>query len=102
MLSRRLFYLLNIVSPKLKLFPIYVGIRFSGDHKRSVPPVPIPNTAVKALAADGSETIGLVRVGCCQIYDPDIPKGCPGLFLYPVTVSSSGKFVAKRKINGKD
>ena len=57
--------------------------RISGDHKRGVPPVPIPNTDVKALAADGSETIGLVRVGCCQIYDPDVPKGYPGLFLYP-------------------
>ena len=38
-----------------------------GDHRRSAPPVPIPNTAVKPSAADGSETQCLVRVGYCQI-----------------------------------
>ena len=38
-----------------------------GDHRRSAPPVPLPNTAVKPSAADGSETQCLVRVGYCQI-----------------------------------
>ena len=33
-----------------------------------VPPVPIPNTAVKPRAADGSRTLGPARVGCCQVY----------------------------------
>ena len=38
-----------------------------GDNRQGAPPVPIPNTAVKALAADGSKTQCLVRVGYCQI-----------------------------------
>ena len=38
-----------------------------GDNRQGAPPVPIPNTAVKALAADGSWTQCPVRVGYCQI-----------------------------------
>ena len=36
-----------------------------------VPPVPIPNTAVKPRAANGSRTLGPARVGRCQGYGPD-------------------------------
>ena len=32
------------------------------------PPGPIPNPEVKRRSADGSETIGLVRVGRRQVY----------------------------------
>lgn len=39
-----------------------------------VPPVPIPNTAVKPRAANGSRTIGPARVGCCQVYGPVLRK----------------------------
>lgn len=38
----------------------------SGDHKGVAPPVPISNTAVKRVLADGSASIGCARVGCCQ------------------------------------
>ena len=44
------------------------------------PPVPIPNTAVKPRAANGSRTLGPARVGRCQVYGPGFPKGGPGLF----------------------
>ena len=46
-----------------------------------VPPVPIPNTAVKPRAANGSWTLGPARVGCCQIYSP-VPQKGTGLPFY--------------------
>lgn len=46
-------------------------IQFPGDHLPGVPPVPIPNTAVKPRAANGSRALGPARVGYCQVYDPD-------------------------------
>ena len=46
-----------------------------------VPPVPIPNTAVKPRAANGSRTLGPARVGCCQDYSPVSQKEKPGFFL---------------------
>ena len=48
-----------------------------------VPPVPIPNTAVKPRAADGSRTLGPARVGCCQVYGPDVAKAASGPFFLP-------------------
>ena len=36
-----------------------------GDGKK-VTPVPMPNTAVKLLSADGSEGFPFVRVGRCR------------------------------------
>jgi hypothetical protein len=39
-----------------------------------VPPVPIPNTAVKPRAADGSRALGPARVGRCQVYGPVVRK----------------------------
>src|SRR5471030_3005136 len=39
-----------------------------------VPPVPIPNTAVKPRAANGSWTLGPARVGRCQVYGPVLLK----------------------------
>ena len=37
-----------------------------GDGSKKDTPVPMPNTAVKLLSADGSWTFGLVRVGRCH------------------------------------
>ena len=37
-----------------------------GDEGKKDTPVPMPNTAVKLLSADGSWTFGLVRVGRCH------------------------------------
>ena len=37
-----------------------------GDDSEKVTPVPIPNTEVKLLSADGSWGIAPVRVGRCQ------------------------------------
>ena len=44
----------------------------SGDHSEVEPPGPIPNPEVKRFSANGSETIGLVRVGRRQVYAPFI------------------------------
>ena len=69
--SGRLFHLLtagglsefsDIFSSRRKKFP--------GDHIPGVPPVPIPNTAVKPRVANGSRTLGPARVGRCQVYGP--------------------------------
>jgi hypothetical protein len=40
----------------------------SGDQSALEPPGPIPNPEVKRRSADGSGTIGSVRVGRCQVY----------------------------------
>ena len=40
--------------------------QMSGDDGGEVTPVPMPNTAVKLLSADGSWTFGPVRVGRCH------------------------------------
>ena len=37
-----------------------------GDDGKKDTPVPMPNTAVKLLSADGSWTFGPVRVGRCH------------------------------------
>ena len=37
-----------------------------GDDGKKDTPVPMPNTAVKLLSADGSWTFGPVRVGRCR------------------------------------
>ena len=82
-LSRRLFYLLTIILLiKLGLDFIHLSdsrrIQFPGDHLPGVPPVPIPNTAVKPRAANGSRALGPARVGYCQVYDPDSAKAVSG------------------------
>ena len=43
------------------------------------PPGPIPNPEVKRHSANGSETIGLVRVGRRQVNAPHM-ETCAGLF----------------------
>ena len=40
-----------------------------GDDGKKDTPVPIPNTEVKLLSADGSWTFGPVRVGRCHAGD---------------------------------
>ncbi len=37
-----------------------------GDESKKDTPVPMPNTAVKLLSADGSEGFPFVRVGRCH------------------------------------
>jgi hypothetical protein len=53
-----------------------------------VPPVPIPNTAVKPRAANGSRTIGPARVGCRQVFGPDVAKAASGPLCLLMTRSS--------------
>ena len=55
--------------PDLKL-PLKVGRSSlpSGDQSAVEPPGPIPNPEVKRRSADGSGTIGPVRVGRRQVY----------------------------------
>lgn len=75
LISSRLIYFLTI-----KCIRPDTGInQFPGDYMPGVPPVPIPNTAVKPRAADGSRTLGPARVGCCQVYDPNMLNACSGL-----------------------
>ena len=47
------------------------------------PPGPIPNPEVKRCSANGSETIGLVRVGRRQVYAPHSAMNA-GLFFVRV------------------
>src|SRR5471030_2465517 len=76
--SRRLSHLLLFTSLNFTLSP--QGESLSGDYRRGVPPVPIPNTAVKPSAANGSRTLGPARVGRCQVYGPVLRREGPGLF----------------------
>ena len=39
-----------------------------GDDGKKVTPVPMPNTEVKLLSANGSEGIPFVRVGRCHAH----------------------------------
>ena len=64
--SRRLSHLLLFTSLNFISISPH-GESLSGDYRRGVPPVPIPNTAVKPSAANGSRTLGPARVGHCQI-----------------------------------
>ena len=56
------------------LFPLNFNLpdflRKSGDHSKVEPPGPIPNPEVKRFCADGSWTIGPVRVGRRQFFMP--------------------------------
>ena len=58
-----------------------------GDHRRGAPPVPIPNTAVKPSAADGSWSLSPARVGYCQIMAPITDKVMGAFFLMGDVVS---------------
>jgi hypothetical protein len=48
----------------------------SGNNGEKVTPVPIPNTEVKLLSADGSWDFVPVRVGRCQAHETQPDKGC--------------------------
>ena len=52
----------------------------SGNNGEKVTPVPIPNTEVKLLSADGSWDFVPVRVGRCQAHEAQPDKGCAFLF----------------------
>ena len=51
-----------------------------GNYGEKVTPVPIPNTEVKLLSADGSWGFAPVRVGRCQAPKRQPEIGC--LFFY--------------------
>ena len=55
----------------------------SGDQSAVEPPGPIPNPEVKRRSANGSETIGLVRVGRRQVYARPRAIGAGHFFLRP-------------------
>ena len=59
-------------------YPSFARVSLPGDYMPGATPVPIPNTAVKPRAANGSRTIGPARVGCCQVYGPDASKEVSG------------------------
>ena len=48
-------------------------LNMCGDDGKKVTPVPMPNTEVKLLSADGSEGFPFVRVGRCHA-DSIIPQ----------------------------
>ena len=52
----------------------------SGDQSAVEPPGPIPNPEVKRCSADGSGTIGPVRVGRRQVYAPYLLTKVRGSF----------------------
>ena len=80
--SRRLFDLLtNVSCLNFSNYSSTAGVSLPGDYMPGVPPVPIPNTAVKPRAADGSRTLGPARVGRCQVYGPVLRKKDRASFL---------------------
>ncbi len=55
-------------------------LKKSGNNGEKVTPVPIPNTEVKLLSADGSWDFVPVRVGRCQAKEAQPDKGCASLY----------------------
>ena len=83
-ISRRLFHFLNSFKSLSELNQfLRKEYKFLGDHIPGVPPVPIPNTAVKPRVANGSRTLGPARVGRCQVYGPVLRKKDRASFFYP-------------------
>lgn len=70
-----------------------------GDHMPGVPPVPIPNTAVKPRAANGSRTLGPARVGCCQVYGPVLRKKDRASFFVGLKVAR--RVLARQSLRGE-
>src|SRR4051812_12606188 len=87
--SRRLFHFLTFDEFCFLNFRNFLRkeYKFPGDHIPGVPPVPIPNTAVKPRVANGSRTLGPARVGRCQVYGPVLRKKDWAFFFYWVSVS---------------
>jgi len=57
-----------------------------GDNRTRVPPVPIPNTAVKPRTADDTALFKRGKVGNRQIPSPRwLAKSCRGFFIPPPT-----------------
>ena len=65
-------------------------VSLPGDQMPGVPPVPIPNTAVKPRAANGSRTLGPARVGRCQVMAQFFERRTGPLFL-PLTKGRAGR-----------
>ena len=56
----------------------------SGDQSALEPPGPIPNPEVKRRSADGSGTIGPVRVGRRQVFAPHLLTKVRGSFFIQI------------------
>ena len=52
----------------------------SGDHRYEETPVPIPNTSVKLVTADGSAATMWCESRLSPVLCPGFPYGEPGLF----------------------
>ena len=61
------------------------GDQISGVHGGGVPPVPIPNTAVKPASADDSRTAGSLESRSAPdfIQTKSSPQSCGGLLRFP-------------------
>ena len=71
-----------------------------GDDGKKVTPVPMPNTEVKLLSADGSEGFPFVRVGRCHANTKDIIFGwCLFFDVYSILNGSSSN-KANSRMNG--
>ena len=59
----------NLIIP---MYYIVVAVRTArkkfGDYCKKVPPVPMPNTAVKLLSAEDSEGFPFVKAGHCHSF----------------------------------
>ena len=61
---------------------LFINIRhFPGDYCERATPVPIPNTEVKPLSADGTWVIIPGRVGRCQVKNQKPIRKRVGFFL---------------------
>ena len=65
------------------------AVPHSGDTSAVVPPVPIPNTAVKRCSPDGSTAIGRARVGRRQ--NPATRSSGGAFLCWGVHVAPAGK-----------
>jgi len=78
----------------------YLKFLSSGDPCVAVPPVPIPNTEVKRLSADGSASLGCARVGRCQSYPVGSVKTDPaGPFFFEEEPGLSRRFPRLEFVN---
>ena len=66
---------------------------------RGVPPVPIPNTAVKPSAANGSWTLGPARVGRCQVMARFFERRTGPLFCPDPAVGAAAAGHARKRVD---
>ena len=70
----------------------------AGDYGEEVPPVPIPNTAVKLLSGDGTAAEGRGRVARCQPFYFESPfRHCRSGLSFFAPRCAPGVFIARRQ-----